>query len=164
MPTSTPARFPFAGFMLKEAAIKYTRKPVGILVMALLTCSCALAQDPAWPRKHVQSGGTLLNCQSQVDDWKDFTPLSWREVFHNSGNMSSENLNSEMQDRQRGEASSQSWQHGGSSGGWGGGGGGGLSTTLNVIDAATEPRGGQQPAIVVESRTDERVLFPKAGR
>ena len=40
-----------------------------------------------------------------------------------SGGWSSQNLNSEMENRQRGEAQAQNWQHsGGSSGGWGGGG------------------------------------------
>ena len=34
------------------------------------------------------------------------------------GNMSTENLNSEMQNRGRGAAQSENWQHGGSSGGY----------------------------------------------
>jgi hypothetical protein len=44
-------------------------------------CSCTRAQDPGWPRKNVQPGGTVISNQPQVDDWQDFTTITWRQAF-----------------------------------------------------------------------------------
>ena len=67
--------------MQKERAVKYTIKPAGMLLMVLLACSYVLAQDSGWPHKNVQAGGTLITYQPQVDDWKNFTTLTWRQAF-----------------------------------------------------------------------------------
>ena len=42
----------------------------GILLIGLVAFSDVVAQDPGWPRKNVQTGGTLISYQPQVDDWK----------------------------------------------------------------------------------------------
>jgi hypothetical protein len=54
-----------------------------VTVVALMAalCSTAFAQDPGWPRKNVQPGGTLISYQPQVDDWKDFKEIAWRQAF-----------------------------------------------------------------------------------
>ncbi len=39
------------------------------------------AQDPGWPRQIVKPGGTLIVYQPQVDDWNNFTDLTWRQAF-----------------------------------------------------------------------------------
>ena len=48
----------------------------------LLTVSAAaFAQDPGWPRKLDKPGGTGIVYQPQVDEWKDFTHITWRQAF-----------------------------------------------------------------------------------
>jgi len=37
-------------------------------MIGLFACSDVVAQDPGWPRKNVQAGGTLISYQPQVDD------------------------------------------------------------------------------------------------
>lgn len=49
--------------------------------IALLLSVSMLAQDPGWPRKNAKAGGTLISYQPQVDDWKDFRTLTWRQAF-----------------------------------------------------------------------------------
>jgi hypothetical protein len=39
------------------------------------------AQDPGWPRQIVKPGGTLIIYQPQIDEWKDFTTITWRQAF-----------------------------------------------------------------------------------
>lgn len=39
------------------------------------------AQDPGWPRQIVKPGGMAIVYQPQVDDWKGFTDLTWRQAF-----------------------------------------------------------------------------------
>ena len=63
-----------------------------------------------------------------------------------SGGISSESLNSEMQNRQRGETSSQNWQHGGSGGGWAGAVPGAVATTREVRGALFVEQHGGGPA------------------
>jgi hypothetical protein len=41
----------------------------------------AFAEDPSWPRKLEKPGGTVIAYQPQVDEWKDFTDITWREAF-----------------------------------------------------------------------------------
>ncbi len=48
-----------------------------VLAMPTLTA----AQDPGWPRQLKNSGGTLVYYQPQVDDWKDYTTITWRQAF-----------------------------------------------------------------------------------
>lgn len=48
-----------------------------LIVLSIL----GFAQDPGWPRQSNQSGGTLVSYQPQVDDWKDFNTLRWRQAF-----------------------------------------------------------------------------------
>lgn len=53
-----------------------------IIVGGLVALSAlAQAQDPGWPRKNVRPEGTLISYQPQVDDWKDFKALTWRQAF-----------------------------------------------------------------------------------
>ena len=54
------------------------------ILVALLTftmSSVARAQDPGWPRQVVKPGGTLIAYQPQVDDWNNFTNITWRMAF-----------------------------------------------------------------------------------
>jgi hypothetical protein len=51
-------------------------------LLTVVVCSAASQdQDPGWPRQHVEGGATLLNYQPQVDEWKNFTDITWREAF-----------------------------------------------------------------------------------
>ena len=52
-----------------------------IATLVIWAARLALAQDPGWPRKNVQPGGTLILYQPQVDDWKDFKEITWRQAF-----------------------------------------------------------------------------------
>jgi hypothetical protein len=53
---------------------------VGVLTLSLV--GMAFGQgDPGWPRKNVQPAGTVISYQPQVDDWKDFTTITWRQAF-----------------------------------------------------------------------------------
>jgi len=51
------------------------------LVFLLAVSASVFAQDPGWPRKLQKTGGTVIAYQPQVDDWKDFTNITWREAF-----------------------------------------------------------------------------------
>jgi hypothetical protein len=53
----------------------------GFVVLLLMDSAPGFAQDPGWPRKHVQPEGTLISYQPQVDEWKDYTTITWREAF-----------------------------------------------------------------------------------
>ncbi|MEN6319834.1 MAG: hypothetical protein ABFD82_13905 [Syntrophaceae bacterium] len=46
--------------------------------MILLLATASVAQDPGWPRQHIENGNILITYQPQVDDWKDFRELDWR--------------------------------------------------------------------------------------
>jgi hypothetical protein len=61
--------------------MRYTIRWFGILGCILAVCSCAWAQDPGWPRQLVKPGGKLIVYQPQVDDWKNFTDITWRQAF-----------------------------------------------------------------------------------
>jgi len=39
------------------------------------------ASDPGWPRQKTTDQGTLVYCQPQVDDWKEFKQLDFRMAF-----------------------------------------------------------------------------------
>ena len=43
--------------------------------------AAGFAQDPGWPRKLDKPGGTGIVYQPQVDEWKDFTRITWRQAF-----------------------------------------------------------------------------------
>jgi len=52
------------------------------LMLLVGVCSAgAQDQDPGWPRQHVEGGTTLVSYQPQVDDWKDFSEITWRQAF-----------------------------------------------------------------------------------
>jgi len=51
------------------------------VALVLSWSALALAQDPGWPRTNVQPGGTLVSYQPQVDDWENFTNITWRQAF-----------------------------------------------------------------------------------
>jgi hypothetical protein len=53
----------------------------GFLILLLAGSTFSFAQDPGWPRKNVNQGGTVISYQPQVDDWKDFTTITWRQAF-----------------------------------------------------------------------------------
>jgi len=53
----------------------------GFLILLLAASTFVFAQDSGWPRKNVNQGGTVTSYQPQVDDWKDFTAINWRQAF-----------------------------------------------------------------------------------
>jgi hypothetical protein len=67
--------------MQKETTMKCIKNFVAMLALLLTAGSSAFAQDPGWPRKLQKPGGTVIAYQPQVDDWKDFTDITWREAF-----------------------------------------------------------------------------------
>ena len=61
--------------------MEFMKSLAGSLALLLIAGSLAFAQDPGWPRKNVQPGGTVISYQPQVDDWQDFTTITWRQAF-----------------------------------------------------------------------------------
>ncbi len=61
--------------------MRCTKFWMGILGFILTACTCAWAQDPGWPRKLVKPGGQLIVYQPQVDDWRNFNDITWRQAF-----------------------------------------------------------------------------------
>ena len=53
----------------------------GFVVLLLMGAAPGFAQDPGWPRKVEKPGGTIIAYQPQVDDWKNFTDITWRGAF-----------------------------------------------------------------------------------
>lgn len=53
----------------------------GLFLFLLAATAAIFAQDPGWPRKLEKPGGTVIAYQPQVDEWKDYTSISWREAF-----------------------------------------------------------------------------------
>jgi len=54
------------------------------MVLLMVVSSCpALGQtnNPTWPRQNVQPGGTVVSYPPQVDNWQDFTTITWRQAF-----------------------------------------------------------------------------------
>jgi hypothetical protein len=51
-----------------------------VLLLAVLV-GAALGQDPGWPRQIKTQAGTLTYYQPQVDEWSNFTDLTWRMAF-----------------------------------------------------------------------------------
>lgn len=54
---------------------------IAVLGLFFLTEFPCWAEDPGWPRQITKPGGTLIIYQPQIDDWKDYTSLSWRQAF-----------------------------------------------------------------------------------
>jgi hypothetical protein len=52
-----------------------------VTALILTAPSYLWAQDPGWPRQIVKPGGTLIVYQPQVDNWNNFTDLTWRQAF-----------------------------------------------------------------------------------
>jgi hypothetical protein len=65
----------------RKSAMRYTKISLGVLGLLLLGTFGTWAQDPGWPRQIVKPGGTLVIYQPQVDDWKNFTDIKWRQAF-----------------------------------------------------------------------------------
>jgi len=62
--------------------MKALRTIASIAMPLLLLSGAAFAQsDPGWPRQNIQAGGTLVSYQPQVDNWQDFTNITWRQAF-----------------------------------------------------------------------------------
>jgi hypothetical protein len=57
------------------------KKLIGTSFLILVSVIVALGQDPGWPRKITKHGSTLVYYQPQVDDWKNYTDLTWRMAF-----------------------------------------------------------------------------------
>jgi len=57
-----------------------TKLLAGVLLL-LTTVVAGFAQDPGWPRKNSNPSGTLISYQPQVDDWKDYVQITWRQAF-----------------------------------------------------------------------------------
>src|SRR5271156_1307912 len=54
---------------------------IAVSTLAFAAPQLALAQDPGWPRQIVKPGGTLVIYQPQVDNWNNFTAITWRQAF-----------------------------------------------------------------------------------
>src|SRR5882672_9382390 len=65
----------------RKSAMRCTKISFGVLGLLLLGTSGTWAQDPGWPRQIVKPGGTLVIYQPQVDDWKNFMDIKWRQAF-----------------------------------------------------------------------------------
>src|SRR5271168_3362170 len=61
--------------------MNFMKKWMCSLVLVMASATLALGQDPGWPRQIKTQGGTLTYYQPQVDDWKNFTDLTWRMAF-----------------------------------------------------------------------------------
>jgi hypothetical protein len=64
----------------KKGIMKNRRTLSGLLVLLTIAVTC-FAQDPGWPRKISNPGGTVISYQPQVDDWKDYNVITWRQAF-----------------------------------------------------------------------------------
>src|ERR1700730_17418332 len=53
---------------------------IAFLLILFLTC-VASAEDPGWPRQLKKTGHLFIYYQPQVDEWKEFSDLSWRMAF-----------------------------------------------------------------------------------
>jgi hypothetical protein len=54
---------------------------VTAFVFVLLSAGFAQQGDPGWPHTITSPAGTLVSYQPQVDDWKNFTDITWRQAF-----------------------------------------------------------------------------------
>jgi hypothetical protein len=61
--------------------MKCMRFITGFVVLLLAASAHGFAQDPGWPRKLEKPGGTVIAYQPQVDEWKDYTDITWRQAF-----------------------------------------------------------------------------------
>ena len=48
---------------------------------ALAASGSAFEQDPGWPRTLEKPGATVIAYQPQVDEWNNFSDITWREAF-----------------------------------------------------------------------------------
>jgi hypothetical protein len=48
---------------------------------ALAASGPAFEQDPGWPRTLEKPGATVIAHQPQVDEWNNFSDITWREAF-----------------------------------------------------------------------------------
>src|SRR5271169_5019601 len=61
--------------------MKYATRLIALSTLAVAAQFIALAQDPGWPRRIVKPTGTLIIYQPQVDNWSNFTSITWRQAF-----------------------------------------------------------------------------------
>jgi hypothetical protein len=57
------------------------KRAMAASLLFLASASAIFAQDPGWPRLLVRPGGKVIVYQPQVDDWKDFTDIRWRQAL-----------------------------------------------------------------------------------
>ena len=67
--------------MQKEIIMSCVKILIGFLVLLLTSSMSVFAQDPGWPRKLERSGGTLIVHQPQVDEWKDYSKITFRAAI-----------------------------------------------------------------------------------
>src|SRR3974390_2811468 len=65
----------------EETSMKYPRILIAIFALLLSLSTLTSAQDPGWPRQIAKPGGILIVHQPQVDEWKEFKNLTWRQAF-----------------------------------------------------------------------------------
>lgn len=66
--------------------MKTVKTFVRLLLLLIAGLGSAFAQDPGWPRKLEKPGGTVIAYQPQVDEWKDYNTITWRQAFQMTPN------------------------------------------------------------------------------
>jgi hypothetical protein len=61
--------------------VKHLIRFIALSVLASATAPLTMAQDTGWPRQIVKPGGTLIIYQPQIDNWSNFTSITWRQAF-----------------------------------------------------------------------------------
>src|SRR3981081_93559 len=61
--------------------MRYAKILIGFLGILLSASASRGTEDPGWPRQITKQGSILIYYQPQVDDWKNFSNLTWRMAF-----------------------------------------------------------------------------------
>jgi hypothetical protein len=65
----------------EESGMRYAKVLIGFLGILLAASASRCTEDPGWPRQITKQGSILIYYQPQVDDWKNFSNLTWRMAF-----------------------------------------------------------------------------------
>ncbi len=57
------------------------KRILAVSLLILIAAAVAVGQDPGWPRQITTQAGTLIYYQPQVDNWQNFSELTWRMAF-----------------------------------------------------------------------------------